>query len=96
MKKKEIAELAKKMKTFEKEIICESKDVTLKAFWEPESDGSGVYVVEYHRGKTVSSVDMSWDGDTFYIYWGFNYEYKKETPKMFANILYELEKMLNQ
>lgn len=95
MKREEIAELAKRMKSFEDEFVFETKDVTLKLFWEPCPDGSGVYVVDYYKGDTVSEANITYGGEDW-SKWGYDDTYKEETPKMFQNILYKLEKMLNQ
>lgn len=95
-KKSPLYFLASDMQMFEKELACEVNGATIKAFWEREPDGSGVYIVDYYNGNETSSANITWDGNTFAIYWGFNDAYKEETPKRFVNILNELVTLLNQ
>mgnify|MGYP003503595911 FL=1 len=98
MKEREIAEIAKRMKSFEEGITYESKDVTIRAFWHPESDGSGVYVVDYFIGKVESEANISYGGEDYPV-WGCDSGvgyYDDETPKMFQNILHKLVEFLNK
>lgn len=94
MKEKEISQIAFKMTIFEKEITYETKDVTIKAFWEPCDDGSGVYVVDYCKGKTVKEANISYGGK-FFPKWFYDDTHKDEHPKTFQNILYKLVRKLD-
>lgn len=98
MKEKEIAEIAARMKRFERGIVCKSKDVTIEADWNPVGDGGGVYLIEYYKGETESRMFIHYAGFWWLdleCYDSFD-EFKKETPKTFQNILLKLVEILNE
>lgn len=80
------------MKMFEKEIVLNASNFTIKAFWEPEDDGSGVYVVDYEDEDGVSEVNINWDGESFGVIWHDKDVYD-ELPTKFVNILKDFEEI---